>query len=189
MPVHQQQSRQRNTNLLIHDIFQGGENTTVHWEPVSQPVAVAWPIECLVSHEAKRHCITQQDVNNLVDFGDLEYTSKIKDQLVCPICIGVFVTPIVTPCGHLFCLEYIQKHHRTCQCCPLDRRRIQANRTRLAKGLMDEIGGLDVLCPNSKLGCTREMRRDGVVQHLLTCCYTAENLLQTSRSKINTDVT
>ncbi|RKK33836.1 hypothetical protein BFJ67_g14076 [Fusarium oxysporum f. sp. cepae] len=73
MPEQQQQGRQQNTNLLIHDMFRGGDDTTVHWEPTSHPVAVAWPVECLVSHEAKRHCITQQDVNNLVDFGSLEY--------------------------------------------------------------------------------------------------------------------
>ncbi|KAF6513779.1 hypothetical protein HZS61_007104 [Fusarium oxysporum f. sp. conglutinans] len=105
MPVQQQQGRHQNTNLLIHDMFRGGDDTTVHWEPTSPPVAVAWPVECLVSREAKRHCITQQDVNNLVDFGSLEYAGEIKDRLVCP-------------------------------------------------GVMDDVGGLYVLCPNSKLGCT-----------------------------------
>ncbi|EXL92944.1 ADP-ribosylation factor family-domain-containing protein [Fusarium oxysporum II5] len=93
MPVQQQQGRQQNTNLLIHDMFRGGDDTTVHWEPTSQPAAVAWPVECLVSREAKRHCITQQDVNNLVDFGSLKYADKIKDRLVCPICIGIFMFP------------------------------------------------------------------------------------------------
>ncbi|RKK93621.1 hypothetical protein BFJ68_g15478 [Fusarium oxysporum] len=75
MPEQQQQGRQQNTNLLIHDMFRGGDDTTVHWEPTSHPVAVAWPVECLVSREAKRHCITQQDVNNLVDFDSLEYAA------------------------------------------------------------------------------------------------------------------
>ncbi|RKK85317.1 hypothetical protein BFJ71_g14217 [Fusarium oxysporum] len=75
MPEQQQQGRQQNTNLLIHDMFRGGDDTTVHWEPTSHPVAVAWPVECLVSREAKRHCITQQDINNLVDFGSLEYAA------------------------------------------------------------------------------------------------------------------
>ncbi|KAL5590895.1 hypothetical protein FOBRF1_014452 [Fusarium oxysporum] len=35
MPVQQQQGRQQNTNLLIHDMFRGGDDTTVHWEPTS----------------------------------------------------------------------------------------------------------------------------------------------------------
>ncbi|WJG37249.1 uncharacterized protein FOBCDRAFT_234109 [Fusarium oxysporum Fo47] len=188
MPEQQQQGRQQNTNLLIHDMFRGGDDTTVHWEPTSHPVAVAWPVKCLVSREAKRHCITQQDVNNLVDFDSLEYAGEIKDRLVCPICIGIFVTPIMTPCGHLFCLECIQKHHRTRQRCPLDRRRLQANRIRLAKGVMDEVGGLHVLCPNSKLGCTCEMRRDCLVQHLLSCYYTANTIPARSKSQINTVV-
>ncbi|KAH7467697.1 hypothetical protein FOMA001_g15709 [Fusarium oxysporum f. sp. matthiolae] len=33
MPEQQQQGRQQNTNLLIHDMFRGGDDTTVHWEP------------------------------------------------------------------------------------------------------------------------------------------------------------
>ncbi|KAI1013724.1 hypothetical protein LB503_010656 [Fusarium chuoi] len=184
MPPHQQQMPRRNTNLLIHDIFSAGEHTTLPWEAISQPADVEWPVECLVSREAKRHNITQQEVNNLVDFGSLEYTGDIKDRLVCPICIGIIVTPVITPCGHLFCLECIQRHHRTCQCCPLDRKRIQVSRTRLARGVMDAIGGLLVQCPNSNAGCTREMRRDCIVEHLLNSCHPAK-ISQTSTSQIN----
>ncbi|RBR05574.1 hypothetical protein FVER53590_25039 [Fusarium verticillioides] len=81
MPGHRQQRPRRSTNLLIHDLFSADENTTSHWVPISQPADVEWPVECLVSREAKRHRITEQDVNNLVDFGCLEYTSDIEDRL------------------------------------------------------------------------------------------------------------
>ncbi|KAG5804576.1 hypothetical protein H9Q71_010841 [Fusarium xylarioides] len=81
MPGPQRQRPRRNTNLFIHDLFSADENTTIHWGVISQPADVEWPVECLVSREAKRHCITQQDVNNLVDFGSLEYTSDIEDRL------------------------------------------------------------------------------------------------------------
>ncbi|XP_053147601.1 zinc finger protein RFP-like isoform X2 [Hemicordylus capensis] len=34
---------------------------------------------------------------------------KLKDEATCPICMDFFATPVITPCGHNFCLACITK--------------------------------------------------------------------------------
>lgn len=40
-----------------------------------------------------------------------------EDQLLCPICLGVFVQPVSTPCGHNYCMACLTSHWDSSSAC------------------------------------------------------------------------
>ncbi|XP_041119523.1 E3 ubiquitin-protein ligase TRIM39-like [Polyodon spathula] len=78
-----------------------------------------------------------------------------KDQFTCSICLGLFINPVTTPCGHNFCLQCIQgywDHSDNCTC-PLCRkmflRRPVLSINRMVAELTQDFRALTVDAPQS----------------------------------------
>ncbi|OLL25941.1 TNF receptor-associated factor 6 [Neolecta irregularis DAH-3] len=104
----------------------------------------------------------------MIDLHSVTYKLEPSDHLVCPICRNVFVEPVQTECGHIFCQICITTALNTSSTCPVDRRPMNDEDLkpvhRVISNLLDD---LEVRCINSK--CGKSMKRYLLKYHLQDC--------------------
>lgn len=122
------------------------------------------------------------NLNPPVDMRLLDYVSKYDENLMCPICRCPFVDPVVlNECDHIFCRDCIR------QCwtaytplgprgdCPTCRTSAKLGpRTAVSKILVNMCEDLVVKCPKSEDGCTAEVKRGEVQDHVTIYCGYAQ---------------
>ena len=71
--------------------------------------------------------------------------SPVGGDVRCPVCLYTFGTPVITPCGHTFCQECIDKWIATKHNCPVCRQEV-------AKVIPDKLTAelLDIPCPSEE---------------------------------------
>lgn len=111
----------------------------------------------------------------VVDLTALEYVGPFDHNLMCAICHSPFVHPVKVDCGHVFCedcigqaLDHQNLGHQTCPTC-----RGKANEISIVPvpKILDQIlDELLVKCPLSSQGCTAEIPRGSVQDHINQYC-------------------
>ncbi|EME78427.1 uncharacterized protein MYCFIDRAFT_3693, partial [Pseudocercospora fijiensis CIRAD86] len=117
-----------------------------------------------------------------VDLRLLDYVAPSDENLVCPICRCPFVDPVVlTECDHCFCRDCIRQTWTTSSAynplgarggdCPTCRTPAKlAPRSATSKILTNILDDLLVKCPNSDEGCTSQLKRGQVQDHINIYC-------------------
>jgi len=104
----------------------------------------------------------------MIDLHTVTYKLEPSEHLVCPICRNVFVEPVQTECGHIFCQMCITTALYTSRTCPVDRRPMTIEDLkpvhRVISNLLDD---LQVRCINSQ--CEKSMKRYLLKYHLQEC--------------------
>lgn len=122
-----------------------------------------------------------QNLNPPVDLRLLDYVAPYDDNLMCPICRCPFVDPVVlTECDHCFCRECIRQTWTTSTAynplgprgdCPTCRTPAKLGpRNATSKILINILDDLKVKCPKSNEGCTAQVKRGEVQDHMSIYC-------------------
>mmetsp|Transcript_22365 Transcript_22365/g.63452 ORF Transcript_22365/g.63452 Transcript_22365/m.63452 type:complete len:294 (-) Transcript_22365:213-1094(-) len=90
----------------------------------------------------------------------------VPDDLSCSICTGMFVDPLVCPCGHSYCGFCIQQWLESGKCCPLCRASVQLGDLRESETVREQCDSINVSCP---WGCNWKGRRDEQGSHVASC--------------------
>ncbi|KAF2767147.1 hypothetical protein EJ03DRAFT_329433 [Teratosphaeria nubilosa] len=123
----------------------------------------------------------QSTFNPPLDFRLLEYVTPYDENLMCPICRCPFVEPIIlAECDHCFCRDCIRQTWSSTYSplgprgdCPACRTPAKLGpRSATSKILCNILDELKVRCPKSEDGCTAEVKRGQVQDHVnLYCGY------------------
>lgn len=110
-----------------------------------------------------------------VDFTALEYVGPFDPNLMCAICHSPFVRPVKIDCGHVFCEDCIAQalDHQTYgnQTCPTCRGKTNEISIVPVPKILDQIlDELLVKCPLNSQGCTAEIPRGSVQDHINQYC-------------------
>lgn len=117
-----------------------------------------------------------------VDLRALEYVSPYNDNLVCPICRCPFVDPVLLDsCEHCFCRDCIRQTWTVMAGarssseprgnCPACRAPAQIGpRNATSKIIVNILDELLVECPLSAVGCTAQIKRGEVQDHVSIYC-------------------
>ncbi|XP_065656699.1 TNF receptor-associated factor 6-like isoform X2 [Hydra vulgaris] len=102
------------------------------------------------------------------------FLHELSDEHECPVCKMALREPILTACGHRFCLscsEEIRKINKGVFICPLDKTNLKYEQTFLDKAVERVILQLKVKCNNYLNNCqwTGELR--AINNHLIFCEY------------------
>lgn len=93
---------------------------------------------------------------------------RIPQQLICPICLGVFNEPMSAPCEHAFCKGCIYRWLREDDLCPVDRQSLDEDDLKplplLLRGIL---GQLRIRCSHS--GCESIVNLDDIKDHESKC--------------------
>ena len=60
-----------------------------------------------------------------IGFDVERFQSPVDDELLCAICKGVFLDPVIAPCEHVFCSSCINEWLERQNTCPIDRKEIR----------------------------------------------------------------
>ena len=120
-------------------------------------------------------------LNAPIDMRLLDYVSDYDDNLMCPICRCPFVDPVVLrDCDHCFCRDCLNltwtEYHPSGPSgrCPTCRTQTRlAPKSAVNKILINILDGLVVRCPKHDDGCTVEMKRGEVQDHINLYCSEA----------------
>ncbi|KAG8628582.1 hypothetical protein KVT40_004455 [Elsinoe batatas] len=121
--------------------------------------------------------------NSPVDFHLLDYVSEYDNNLMCPICHSPFVDPVVLQeCDHCFCRDCLRQTWSISEYqpglpkgnCPTCRTRCKLmGRGPVSRILVNILDDLVVRCPKHEEGCTSEIKRSEVQNHVNNyCAYT-----------------
>ncbi len=112
--------------------------------------------------------------HHAVDLASLEYVEPCNQNLTCAICRSPLVRPLKLPCEHVFCRAcYLDTRFSQPQedRCPTCRRRTRARFIEPVPRIVDQIlEDLVVKCPFSNDGCTEEVARGMVQDHVDKYC-------------------
>nr|XP_047137864.1 TNF receptor-associated factor 5-like isoform X5 [Hydra vulgaris] len=102
------------------------------------------------------------------------FLHELSDEHECPVCKMALREPILTACGHRFCLscsEEIRKINKGVLFCPLDKTKLKSEQTFRDKAVERAILQLKVKCNNFLKDCqwTGELR--AINNHLSSCEY------------------
>ena len=122
-----------------------------------------------------------QNYNPPVDLRLLDYVSPYDDNLMCPICRCPFVEPVVlAECDHCFCRDCIRQCWNSSRSynplgprgdCPSCRTPAKLGpRNATNKILTNIVEDLMVKCPKSDEGCTAEVKRGEIADHVGIYC-------------------
>lgn len=114
-----------------------------------------------------------------VDLRSLEYVGSYDHNLMCAICHCPFVEPARLDCDHFFCRDCVDqalKHQaKDAKCCPACRRKTRRVSIvpvpKIINRILDE---LLVRCPFSEEGCSEELPRGAVQDHVDRYCIYSE---------------
>lgn len=114
-----------------------------------------------------------------VDFTALEYVGSFDHNLMCAICHSPFVHPMKIGCGHIFCETCIAQalYHQNTenQTCPTCRAKTNEFSVVPVPKILEQIlEELSVKCPLSGKGCTSEIPRGSVQDHIGQYCEYVE---------------
>ena len=114
-------------------------------------------------------------------------SEEIPADLICAICMGLCVEPVITPCEHLFCRHCLQQAMYRQQVCPVDRLALQGDKVNhLREGsLLHRIwGGIKVKCANHVSGCAWTGQIVDYKAHTETCTHARGQGLQRKIEKL-----
>lgn len=122
--------------------------------------------------------LPQKPKTDPIDLRALEYIGSIDHNLLCAICHCPFVLPVKLDCDHYFCqtcLDQAMIHQpRLIRCCPTCRRKTSGASMPVARIIHHILDELKVRCPLYSLGCTDEMTRGSVQNHVDRYCAYSE---------------
>jgi hypothetical protein len=77
------------------------------------------------SSSGSNNNIANSDVQKLEEKPPLTFVREPSTSLICPIHKGLFIHPVIAPCGHSFCFKCIERYvedlsHSRIPECPLD---------------------------------------------------------------------
>ncbi|KAH6646733.1 hypothetical protein BKA67DRAFT_663133 [Truncatella angustata] len=107
-----------------------------------------------------------------VDLRLLDYETAVDENLICPICRVAFVQPVITNCDHVFCHRCLVQAHALSPVCPIDRLplKLAADTRSAPKIVHNQLGSLQVRCPNHVRGCQLVVARSLVENHVTRYC-------------------
>ena len=106
----------------------------------------------------------------------------VDDDVICPICFGVFNDAVRTSCGHIFCMECILTWFETLRrpedvlgsadilSCPIDRMFVQPDLESLIL-VQAQINEMLISCPNKEHGCLDVVQVRHLETHVQDCQY------------------
>lgn len=109
------------------------------------------------------------------------FISKVHEDLLCPICLGVLENPFeISSCGHLFCESCIRRWADNPifgpATCPIDRHEVsQKNLKPAPRFLRNYLNQLLVKCEFAGKGCAVSVPLDSVAAHRQVCSLNPEN--------------
>ena len=104
----------------------------------------------------------------------------IDEELICPICLGVFENPIeIISCQHIFCsiciMESIQKGSNHC---PIDRQLINVGDLREPRSIKRIIENLKIKCDYTTKGCQSIVTIESLSHHHDQCEFNPNNFIE-----------
>lgn len=118
------------------------------------------------------------NMNPPVDMRLLDYVGTYDTNLMCPICRCPFVDPVVLyGCDHCFCRDCLHQTwtertpnglQGTCPTCRASSR--LAGTSAVSKILVNILDDLLVSCPKHEYGCTHQLKRGEVQDHINLYC-------------------
>ncbi len=111
-----------------------------------------------------------------VDLRNLDYVSKIDENLICPVCRVALINPITTSCDHVFCRDCFDQSFRNSATCPIDRCPLMMPHDigPTHRLILNQLDGLEVKCPNTIDGCEKVLARSMVQNHVDKYCGHAQ---------------
>lgn len=110
----------------------------------------------------------------LVDLSSLEYVEGYSHNLMCAICHSPFVRPLRLSCQHVFCSSCFvdaRHSHEHRESCPTCRERVLPGQLYTLPKIVELIlDDLIVICPFSDSGCTKQMSRCLIQDHVDKYC-------------------
>ena len=120
----------------------------------------------------------QKPKTDPIDLRSLEYIGSFDQNLMCAICHCPFVGPVKLDCDHYFCQSCVNQamihQPRDARCCPTCRRKASRTSIPVAKIINHILDELKVRCPFHSLGCTEELTRGSVQNHVDRYCAYSE---------------
>ena len=109
-----------------------------------------------------------------VDLSSLDYVEEYSHNLMCAICHNPYVKPLRLPCQHVFCSACFldaRNSHAHGEFCPTCRERVSPGQLGSVPKIVELIlDDLIVKCPFSDAGCTEQMSRCLVQDHVDKYC-------------------
>jgi hypothetical protein len=120
----------------------------------------------------------QKPKTDPIDLRSLEHIGSFDHNLMCAICHCPFVLPVKLDCDHYFCHScvYQAMAHQPpdTRCCPTCRRKTSRTSIPVPKIINHILDELKVKCPFYSLGCTEELTRGSVQNHVDRYCAYSE---------------
>ncbi len=120
----------------------------------------------------------QKPKTDPIDVRSLEYVGSFDHNLMCAICHCPFVLPVKLDCDHYFCQSCVYRAmtHQSVdsRCCPTCRRKTNRTSMPVPKIIDHILDELKVRCPFYSLGCTEELTRGSVQNHVDRYCAYSE---------------
>ena len=159
------------TAVDAHDSSEVGAVSDELQTPLRDSSQNATPLSSVL----QRQKITKQPV----DLRSLEYVGSYDHNLMCAICHCPFVEPARLDCDHFFCRDCVNQalmhQARDAKCCPSCRRKTRRISIvpvpKIINRILDE---LPVRCPYAKEGCSEELPRGAVQDHVDRYCIYSE---------------
>lgn len=109
-----------------------------------------------------------------VDLSSLEYVEEYSHNLMCAICHNPYVRPLRLPCQHVFCSACFldaRNSHAQRESCPTCRERVSPGQLNSIPKIVElMLDDLIVKCPFSTSGCTEQMSRCLIQDHVDKYC-------------------
>nr|XP_047130364.1 TNF receptor-associated factor 6 [Hydra vulgaris] len=119
------------------------------------------------------------------------FLHELSDEYECPVCKMALCKPLLTVCGHRFCLscsEEMRKRNNGVLKCPLDNNILNSKEIFLDRAIERVILGLKVKCNNFLKNChwTGELRT--INNHLTSCEYQEKKCFNCATSLLRKDI-
>lgn len=102
-----------------------------------------------------------------------QFLKSVDPNLICSICNGVLESPVLTSCGHSFCVQCLRTWLSSSKAnsCPECRTWIEITTTRSILSLRNLIQALEVKCIHAARGCAVVTRLEKHQAHLSSCGF------------------